>query len=213
MKTIPSILGLMLLAISLPCRVCLGGGIAIFDGKTLHGWEGDTNTWRVENGAIVAGRMERKQPHNDFLATKKEYRNFDLRLEYKLEGTNGFVNGGVQFWSQRVPNDFEVSGYQADLGMDTDGNLYDESRRNRNLMEPGKETRAKALRPNDWNTYRIRANGSHIQLWLNGVKTVDYVEKDESIPQHGIIALQIHGGAYTKVQYRNLVLEELTGDK
>jgi hypothetical protein len=95
----------------------------------------------VEDGAIVAGWIERKQPHNDFLATRREFGNFELRLQYKLEGTNGFVNGGVQFWSQRVPNDFEVSGYQADLGADTDGNLYDESRRNRNVAEAKKETR------------------------------------------------------------------------
>jgi hypothetical protein len=208
-RIIPSIYGLLLLGISQFVQGCAGGGIAIFDGKTLDGWEGNTNTWRVENGSIVAGFMERKQPHNDFLATKKEYRNFDLRLEYKLVGTNGFVNGGVQFWSQRVPHDFEVSGFQADLGMETDGNLYDESRRNRNLMEPAKETRAQALRPNDWNAYRIRAQGAHIQLWLNGAQTVDYTERDASIPRRGIIALQIHGGAFTKVQYRNLVLEEL----
>jgi hypothetical protein len=106
-----------------------------------------------------------------------------------------------------------VSGYQADLGADTDGNLYDESRRNRNLVAAQKETREKALRPGDWNNYRVRAEGLHIQLWLNGVKTVDYTESDESIPQRGIIALQIHGGAYTKVQYRNLVIEELPADK
>jgi hypothetical protein len=190
-----------------------GEAVAIFDGKTLNGWEGNTNTWRVEDGAIVAGWLERKQPHNDFLATRREFGNFELRLQYKLEGTNGFVNGGVQFRSQRVPNDFEVSGYQADLGADTDGNLYDESRRNRNVATATKETREKALRPGDWNDYRIRAEGAHIRLWLNGVQTVDYTEPDATIPQRGIIALQIHGGAYTKVQYRNLVIEELPADK
>ena len=183
--------------------------ISIFDGKTLNGWEGNTNNWRVEAGSIVAGSPERRQPHNEFLATRREFGNFELRLQYKVEGTNGFVNGGVQFWSQRVPNNFEVSGYQADLGAETDGNLYDESRRNRNLVEVEKETRKKMLRSGDWNDYRIRAEGAHIQLWLNGVKTVDYTESDQSIPQRGIIALQIHGEAYTKIQYRNIVMEEL----
>jgi hypothetical protein len=190
-----------------------GEAIAIFDGKTLNGWEGNTNTFRVERGAIVAGRMERKQPHNEFLATTREFGNFELRLQYKLEGTNGFVNGGVQFRSRRVPNNFEVSGYQADLGADTDGNLYDESRRNRNLVEVTKEVREKVLKPGKWNDYRIRAEGPHIQLWLNGVRTVDYTESVPDIPQLGIIALQIHGGAYTKVQYRHLVIEELLPGK
>jgi hypothetical protein len=212
-KTTFSVIGILVFGILQLSQARGGNEIAIFDGKTLNGWEGNTNTWRVEDGAIAGGRLELKQPHNDFLATTREFGNFDLRLQYKLEGTNGFVNGGVQFWSQRVPNNFEVSGYQADLGADTDGNLYDESRRNRNLVAATKETREKALRPGNWNNYRIRAEGAHIQLWLNGVKTVDYMESDESIPRKGIIALQIHGGAFTKVQYRNLVIEELPADK
>src|SRR5579871_5954879 len=102
--------------------------ITLFDGKTFAGWEGDTNkTWRIEAGALVGGSLEEKVPHNEFLATTREFDNFDLRLKYKIEGSEGFVNGGVQFWSQRIPNHFEVSGYQADAGADTDGNLYDES--------------------------------------------------------------------------------------
>jgi hypothetical protein len=212
-RTMFFLVGILALGIFQSRKLHAGDVVAIFDGQTLTGWEGNTNNWRVEDGAIVAGRLERKQPHNEFLATKREFGNFELRLNYKVEGSNGFVNGGVQFWSQRVPNNFEVAGYQADLGADTDGNLYDESRRNRNLMEVKKETREKALRPGDWNDYRIRAEGAHIQLWLNGVKTVDYTESDDSLPQHGIIALQIHGGAYTKAQYRNLVLEELPASK
>jgi len=212
-KTLFSIVGILAFGIFPSLEVRAGDAIAIFDGKTLNGWEGNTNFWRVQDGAIVAGRLERKQPHNDFLATTREFGNFDLRLQFKVEGTNGFVNGGVQFWSQRVPNNFEVSGYQADLGADTDGNLYDESRRNRNDAEASKETRAQALKPGAWNDYRIRAEGAHIQLWLNGVQTVDYTESDATIPQHGIIALQIHGGAYTKVQYRNLLIKELPAAK
>lgn len=219
MKTsaIPSILGIGLLILgnfqSTALRAAEGDGIALFDGRTLNGWEGNTENWRAEAGAIVAGALDRKQPHNEFLATTREFGNFKLRLQYKIEGSNGFVNGGVQFWSRRVPNNFEVSGYQADLGANTDGNLYDESRRNRNLVLVPDEVRAKALKPDDWNDYRIRAVGAHIQLWLNGIKTVDYIESENSIPHRGIIALQIHGGAYTKVQYRNLVLRELPPEK
>ncbi len=55
--------------------------------------------------------------------------------------------------------------------------------------------RQKVFKPGDWNDYRIRAEGSHIQLWLNGVKTVDYTESVETLPHRGIIALQ-SGGAY-----------------
>jgi hypothetical protein len=188
------------------------GGLApkpLFDGKTLVGWEGDTRIWRVEDGAIVAGTLDRAQPHNEFLATNEDFGNFELRLQYRIEGTGGFVNGGVQFWSQRVPGNFEVSGYQADLGANTDGNLYDESRRNTNLATTPDDVRRHALRPDAWNDYRIRAEGAHIQIWLNGVKTVDYTEDDSEIARHGKFALQIHGGARTMVSYRDLMIEAL----
>jgi hypothetical protein len=207
MKTFSARVGL-LLGLLAAQAVCAAEQ-PLFDGRSLAGWEGDTNTWRVEAGALVAGALERKQPHNDFLATTREFGDFDLQLQYKVEGTNGFVNGGVQFWSQRVPAGFEVAGYQADLGANTDGNLYDESRRHRNLAAADTATRQQALKPGAWNDYRIRAEGAHIQLWLNGVKTVDYLEPDANIPRHGKFALQIHGGAYTKVHYRKLVIEEL----
>jgi catechol 2,3-dioxygenase-like lactoylglutathione lyase family enzyme len=176
----------------------------LFDGATLAGWEGNTGNWRVEDGAIVAGALGRTQPFNEFLATTEDFGDFDLRLQYKVEGTGGFVNGGVQFWSQRVPASHEVSGFQADLGAGTDGNLYDESRRSRNLMAAPDDVRKRALRPGAWNDYRIRAEGAHIEIWLNGIMTVDYTERDPAIALRGKFALQIHGGANTKVSYRRL---------
>ena len=181
----------------------------LFDGRTLAGWEGNMGTWRAEDGAVVGGALDRRQPHNEFLATTSDYGDFELRLQYKIEGTGGFVNGGVQFWSQRVPGSFEVSGYQADLGAGTDCNLYDESRRDVDLAAPSPEARGRALKQGAWNDYRIRAEGAHIQIWLNGVKTVDYTESAPGIPQRGKFALQIHGGANTKVSYRNLEIEDL----
>ncbi|MFN5916328.1 MAG: family 16 glycoside hydrolase, partial [Planctomycetota bacterium] len=59
------------------------------------------------------------------------------------------------------------------------------------------------------NHYRIRAQGDHIQLWLNGIQTVDYKETDPGIPQKGIIAVQIHGGATAIARYRKLIIKEL----
>jgi hypothetical protein len=109
-KALLSIAALFALAIFPSANARAGEATPLFDGKTLRGWEGDTHFWRAEDGAIVAGWLDRKQPHNDFLATTHEFGNFDLRLQYKVEGSNGFVNGGVQFWSQRVPDNFEVSG-------------------------------------------------------------------------------------------------------
>ena len=118
------------------------------DGKTFAGWDGDTaKTWRIQDGAFVGGSLAEKVPRNEFLATKKSYKNFDLRVKFKLVGTEGMINGGVQFRSERIPNNSEMTGYQADLGDPAWwGSLYDESRRNKTLALSEKETIAKAIR-------------------------------------------------------------------
>lgn len=183
---------------------------AIFDGRSLAGWEGDAATWRVVDGCIAAGSLEHNQPRNEFLTWREELANFDLTLRWKVEGTKGFVNGGVQLRSRRVPFHHEMVGYQADLGAGYDGGLYDESRRNRFLAQPDAATKAKALKPTgEWNTYRIRAEGPRIQVWLNGVQTVDYTETDPAIPLVGQVAVQIHGNAFSVVRYKDIVLEKL----
>jgi hypothetical protein len=158
---------------------------------------------------IVAGKPGRKQEKNDFLCTTKRYGDFDLRLKIRLTGTEGFVNSGIQFRSERIPNDHEVIGYQADFGAGHDGALYDESRRKRMLAKPTPEVAKQALRAGEWNDYRIRAEGPRIQLWLNGVQTVDYTEPEAGLPASGVIALQIHGNAVSEVRFKDIVIDEL----
>lgn len=183
-------------------------GKLLFNGKNLDGWEGDTEkTWKVEDGSIVAGSTEKQTPRNEFLCTTKEYQNFELRLKYKLEGTEGFINSGVQIRSKRIPNHHEVIGYQADIGKGFDGAIYDESRRNKVLAAPTAEKLK--LNSQDWNDYRIRAEGKRIRLWINGVQTVDYTEPDASIANKGIIGVQIHGGGKAKVSFKEIEIVEL----
>src|SRR5436305_11910526 len=147
----------------------------LFDGKTFDGWEGDTEkTWRIEDGAIVGGSLETVVPRNEFLCTTKTYGDFELKVKFKLLGDRKGANAGVQFRTKRIPNHHEVSGYQADVGQDYWGALYDESRRKKVLAGPDKATIAKAVKYDDWNEYVIRAEGPHIRLWLNGTPTVDY---------------------------------------
>ena len=186
------------------------GPVPLFDGKTLDGWEGETaKTWRVRDGAIVGGSLE-GNPRNEFLATKKTYRNFMLRLEYKLTGTEGFVNGGVQIRSVRIANPpHEMSGYQADIGAGYSGCLYDESRRNKMLAQADKALIGKLEKPGDWNRYEIRCEGARIRLSVNGTQTVDFTETESGIAMEGLIALQIHGGAKSEIAYRAITIEEL----
>lgn len=100
-----------------------------FDGKTFEGWEGDIGgMFRIERGAIVAGSLSREIARNEFLCTRRESGDFELRLKFKLLGDQ--TNAGVQFRTRRIPNHHEVIGYQADLGNPRWwGSLYDESRR------------------------------------------------------------------------------------
>jgi hypothetical protein len=188
-------------------------GIQLFDGKTFTGWEGDLNWFRIEDGAIVAGSLEKEIPHNLFLCTTKEYGDFELKVEAILIGEGD--NAGIQFRSRRIPGEAEVSGYQADMaGEGNDyamiwGSLYDESRRRKMLVTSNEEELLKVYRPKDWNEIVIKCQNNHIEIWVNSYKTVDYTEDDESIEKKGIIGLQIHGGAPAEAWYRNITIREL----
>jgi hypothetical protein len=187
-------------------------GTPLFDGKTFAGWDGDTKkTWRIEDGCLVGGALTQKQPRNEFLATKKEYGDFVLKLKFKLLGDakKTFVNSGVQLRSQRIRDSHEMIGYQADLGDGFWGSIYDESRRNKVLAAADQKAMHKALKAGEWNEYVIRAEGRRIRTWLNGVLGVDYTESDEKIPQVGRIGLQIHGGGPAEVWFKDIVIEEL----
>lgn len=189
------------------------GGQPLFDGKSLAGWEGDLKVFRIEQESIVAGTLKARIAHNEFLCTEKEYGDFELRLKAKLLGAGD--NAGVQFRSQRVPNHYEVSGYQCDMGHMGGkviwGWLYDESRRNRFVAQGDHEKLAQVFKPEDWNEVVIRCQGDHVQIWVNGYQTVDYKETDAAIARRGTIGLQIHGGAPAEAWYKDLRIRELPG--
>ncbi len=157
--------------------------IVLFNGKNLKYWEGDTNVWHIENGVITAGDTSIKHLQNDFLATKKNYKNFALKLKFKLEGGPGFVNSGVQVNSQRntmAPLN-EMVGFQADIGPGYTGSLYDETRRNIILAKADSGIVEKLLHKNDWNDYEIRCIGRRIVIILNGFQTIDYTQNQKTI--------------------------------
>lgn len=184
--------------------------VQLFDGKSFAGWEGDTEkTWKIEDGAIVGGSLEATVPRNEFLCTKKTYDDFELKVKLKLVGDRAKANAGVQFRTKRIPNHHEVSGYQADVGQNYWGALYDESRRKKVLAQPDPKMVAGVVKFDDWNEYTIRCEGPRIRLWLNGKLTVDYTEKDDAIPRTGVIGVQIHGGAKAKAYYKDIRIEEL----
>ena len=187
------------------------GLVRLFDGHSFDGWDGDIGgTWRIEEGALVGGSLVATVPHNEFLATTREFSDFVLRLQFKLLGDDGFVNAGVQVRSQRVPDHYEMVGYQLDMGDPAWwGSLYDESRRNRVLAQSDMDAVNRVLRRNDWNTYEIHCQGPRVRAYINGQLTIDYTEDDASIPQTGRIGLQIHGGGRAEAWYRDITIRPL----
>ena len=187
--------------------------VSLFDGRTFTGWDGETNkTWRIEKGAFVGGSLKDKVPRNEFLRSTRPYTNFVLRVKFKLLGTaaGGFINGGVQVRSQRAKNPpNEMAGYQCDLGEGYWGALYDESRRNKVLIMPEAAAVKKALKKDDWNQYEIRGEGKRLRSSINGVAMIDYTEPDDTIPQWGLVGLQIHGGGPAEASYKDITIDEL----
>jgi len=182
------------------------GTVALFDGKSFEGWEGNLDAFRIEDGAIVGGSLKDRVPRNEYLCTKKEYENFELRLKVKVLGQN--PNAGIQIRSERVAGSNEMIGYQADVGQVYWGCLYDE-RRHKLLTGPPVSEQGKLSNKDDWNDYVIRCEGLRVQLWLNGRQTVDYTEPDKSIPQEGVIGLQIHSGAPSESWYKDITIKQL----
>ncbi|QDU78326.1 hypothetical protein Pla110_00270 [Polystyrenella longa] len=176
----------------------------LFNGTDMTGWEGDTSLWKVKEGVIVGDSPGIRK--NNFLATTQRYGDFELRLQFRLREGKG--NSGVQFRSERIPDNHEMIGYQADIGEKYWGCLYDESRRNKVLAQTPDKV-VEALDKSDWIDYTIRAKGNQITLTMNGVTTVDFTEPDPEIARMGLIALQVHSGGPLKVEFRHIRIKAL----
>jgi putative membrane-bound dehydrogenase-like protein len=169
----------------------------LFNGRNLAGWTGDSQLWSVENGEIV-GRSPGID-HNSFLISDLSADDFRLSLEAKLANDSG--NSGVQFRSESLEGFHELRGYQADIGPDWWGKLYEENGRALLWDKSGEEH----VKRGEWNRYEIEAVGSRVRTWINGQACVDL--DDPSGKRRGIFALQLHAGGPMEVRFRNLQLE------
>jgi hypothetical protein len=212
MATRTILFGVLLLLTSTVAHADEPGFSPLFDGKSLAGWEGNEAIFHVRDGVIIAGSQTEKIAHNEFLASKEEFDDFELRLSARLVGRG--QNAGVQFRSQRIPDHFEMIGYQCDMGTMQGrpiwGTLYDESRRRKFLAEPETVKLTSVLKTDDWNELVIRCEGPRIQIWVNGLQTVDYTEQEADIPRRGRFGLQIHGGEPAEASYKNIHIKRLT---
>jgi hypothetical protein len=175
---------------------------SIFNGKDLSGWKiYGTEKWYVNEGELVCESGPDKQ--YGYLATEKEYKDFELTLEFKQE-SNG--NSGVFFHCQIEGT--TVSGWQAEVAPSNkhSGGIYESYGRGW-LIKPTPE-KEKALKEGEWNQMKILVKGNEVTTWLNGEQMI--LLTDEKIGSRtGKIALQIHDGGGVKVRWKNIFITEL----
>ena len=167
---------------------------SLFNGKDLSGWKrlAGKADYRVEDGAIVG----RTVPHtpNSFLATDKEYGNFVLELEVKIEDTTS--NSGIQFRSHYDPAGHEgkgkVFGYQYELDPSSrrwTAGIYDEGRRDWLYPLSLHPSAQSAFKLNQFNQVKIECIGNNLRTWINGMPAAYLVD---TMDHKGLIALQVH---------------------
>ena len=202
---------------------------SLFDGQSLTGWKPrDASYWTVEEGAIT-GRITPRHPcaTNQYLVWQGgELADFELRLQSRLSGEGG-INNGFQFRSRVLP-DGDVAGYQMDNNLMTDwlGRLYDEFGRH-TLAFRGKSAVIDAegkstltdlagaggpawFRLEDWHEYTLRCEGAQLRLWVDGRLAAEALDHDRRRSEgRGVLALQLHSGPPTLVQFRNIRVKTL----
>jgi len=166
----------------------------LFDGKTLTGWKpvGGKAPYAVEDGVIV-GTMTKGTP-NSFLITEKDYGDFILELEVKLEGDR--TNSGIQTRSHIDPAGNKGLGrvYGRQVEIDPTerawaGGIYDEARRLWLYPLDLNEKAKTAYKAEQYNHVRIEAIGDEMRTFLNGVPTAFVID---TIDREGFIGLQVH---------------------
>ena len=181
----------------------------LFDGKTLTGWKrlGGTADYKVENGAIVGTSVPNSG--NTFLVTEKEYGDYDLELDVKIDSPTS--NSGVQTRSHfdAAAQPGKVYGRQVEVDPSArswSGGIYDEARRQWLYpldLHPQAKT---AFKVGQYNHLKLECLGNELKTWVNGVPAAYVVDP---IDPSGFIGLQVHAvgeaaEAGQKVYFKNI---------
>jgi len=176
--------------------------IELFNGENLDGWVNHgRELWYVEDGELICESGEFKE--YGYLSTEAFYDDFELTLDFKQE-----ANGNSGVFIRSTVDGTKVSGWQVEVappGSNT-GGIYESYGRGW-LIQPDPE-KDKALKMGEWNTMKIRVEGSEVVSWLNGTEMIR-LSDDKIGAGKGAIALQIHDGGGIKVRWRNIRLTEL----
>lgn len=169
----------------------------LFDGKTLDGWHkvGD-GQWAVEDGAIV-GRANKEKLYG-LLVSDKTYGDFSVRFRFKCHsGDSGFYIRTI------IKEPEKAHGLQVQVGLPGSGTggIYESYGRGW-VDRPTVEEESKINKAEQWNEMRIDAEGGHVVVHLNGVKTAEL--KDDPGRGEGHFALQMHSGCVMHVLFDDI---------
>jgi hypothetical protein len=221
---LPSAIGLLILLLTasnttaaeppklIPPRDGKSEMLALFNGKTLEGWEGHEKLWSVKDGAIV-GRYAAITEPNTFLLTKKSFSDFHLKVTAKVVKSN--IHTAVSLWGQKADpvKAKDPFAYQAGylVVFPEPYGLVDKF--GRNFLKVNTAPWKKAGKPKDWNEIEILALGNRCRVAINGVLVVDWVEEAADRIMPGPIGLELHGGKETQeVRFKDITITTFPKD-
>ena len=148
------------------------GFTSLFDGKSLEGWSQKNGTaiFEIVDGTIK-GNTATGSP-NSFMCTNKEYGDFELQFEVKCDPP---LNSGVQIRSASKADykNGRVHGPQVEIAGNTSvsGFIFSEGTGRKWISRT--RTEHKHYKKDEWNKYRIVAQGRRVQTWINGEAVED----------------------------------------
>jgi len=75
------------------------GYVKLWDGQTFNGWEGETDVWSIDNGAIHADTIKTPgQHHIHYVGPGAIMKDFDFKVEVRMSEMG--ANGGIQYRSR-----------------------------------------------------------------------------------------------------------------
>lgn len=200
----------VLVALTSPV-LAVDGWTDLFDGQSLAGWKANAPaSWRVEDGQIVGDG-----PASHLFWTGGELTNFELEVEVM---TAPAANSGVYFHTAYQAEGFPKKGFEVQVNNTAAGaGTYRERKRTGSLY--GIRNVYKQLaRDGEWNRLRVAVRGKNVQIWVNGLLTVDYTEPTPVVMppsqetarflDKGTFALQCHDPG-SKVRYRAIRVRPL----
>lgn len=179
----------------------------IFDGKSFKGWKmatENTDTWKIEEGAIVA---RGSRCHLFYVGDEAPFTNFELKIDVMTEPNS---NGGIYFHTAYQPTGWPRAGFECQVNVShgdwkKTGSLYDVV----NLAStPAKD--------NKWWTQHIVVKDNQVTVRIDGQIVIHYTEPEGARSgsafgrkiSKGTFGLQAHDPK-SVVRYKNLRVKRL----